>query len=166
MTTVPSKYELRNYAALLVQHFEDGEHITVDRVADLCDYVAESSEVNIDQMRFILECDRCPIHWRFTREATYPAPQYLPTLCNMFERYQTQVFGVQHENVPEAAWIYGALFRSIKPFNHGNAIIGHLLENCVLQQNKLPWRFKPLDRSVFVRFHEEIFLRHYGVYVV
>ncbi|MFM2424299.1 MAG: hypothetical protein RLZZ70_690 [Candidatus Parcubacteria bacterium] len=154
---------IRDYAALLTEHFCQDSGICVEQVTDLCDYVVASKSVDLDVMRFFLESADNPILLRTQALISYPLPEYIPRLCIQFEMYRQAVLVGRFNHIDETLWTLGALFRSIKPFSRGNAIIGHLIENAARQYYKLPWRLVPLDRRHFEQYHRDVFCRHFGV---
>ena len=162
MRCVPSKTQIRDYSAELAVLFGDGPHIAISRIADMCDYVVQAERPNIVTMCRLFEDAECPILYRTAVQPLYPLPEFLPTLCRQFDVYWQSVLVGRFNHVDEVLWTLGALFRSIKPFNYGNAIIGHLIENSARKRYNLPWRLRPLDRRDFVTYHESVFCRHYG----
>ena len=163
---VPSMSERRSYANMLYDLFGQETGIGPDKIADLCDYVVESNSADVNVMAMLLESDDCPILLRTETYPGYPYPEHIVELCRQFEIYRETVMVGRTERVEEVLWTLGALFRSIKPFNRGSAIIGHLVENGARQKLKMRWRLKPLDQRHFRTYHQTVFCRHYGAYVV
>ena len=127
MRCVPSKTQIRDYSEELALLFGDGPHIAISRIADMCDYVVQAERPNIVTMCRLFEDAECPILYRTAVQPLYPLPEFLPTLCRQFDVYWQSVLVGRFNHVDEVLWTLGALFRSIKPFNYGNAIIGHLM---------------------------------------
>jgi hypothetical protein len=160
MNIVPTKTEIRNYAIHLFDLFGQEANFHPDHIAGLCDYVAESADIRIEIMVKLLASEN-PIFWRHKVHLHYPHPKYLVACMRQFEVYHKTVMTGKFNHVEVVFWTLGALFRSIKPFDRGNAIIGHLIENHARQRHNLRWRFKPLNPDIFHRYHQTVFCRHY-----
>ncbi len=160
--TVPSEKTLLTYANDLYDLFGQDKDIVPDHIFDLCLYVSSTPMPDIDFMRRVLEGGACMILLRSKILPRYPHPRHLPILCRQYELYRQSIFTAKFNDVEYYFWTLGALFRSIKPFDRGNAIIGHLIENHARQRHNLPWRLWPLDQRAFKYYHEEAFCKNYG----
>ena len=160
MSKVPSVLQRYQYASALYAHFGMEQNIDPVRIADTCDYFATATLPDLNCVPFLLASEEHPIFIRREKLIGYPHPKYLIQLCESCIEQLAEFERRYHAKPARKAWLLGAYFRSVKPFNRGNAIIGHLIENWARQQNDLSWRLSPATRDEFRKFHLETFVKN------